>query len=89
MSCEDRLRDRENPVSPSFMPRPIGSKPLWGKDMRPELLYVLVQLAAAAHAVWNALVKRAADALLMMAAIRRTVFSHNSPSSASREAKRW
>jgi drug/metabolite transporter (DMT)-like permease len=38
--------------------------------MSPESLYGLVLLAAAAHAIWNALVKRAADALLMMAAIR-------------------
>lgn len=38
--------------------------------MSPDLLYGLVLLAAAAHAMWNALVKRAADALLMMAAIR-------------------
>ncbi|MBV9829804.1 MAG: EamA family transporter [Alphaproteobacteria bacterium] len=33
-------------------------------------LYVLVLLAAAAHAIWNALVKRASDAVLMMASIR-------------------
>ena len=38
--------------------------------MSSESLYGLVLLAAAAHAIWNALVKRAADALLMMAAIR-------------------
>jgi drug/metabolite transporter (DMT)-like permease len=38
--------------------------------MSPESLYGLVLLAAAAHAIWNALVKRAEDALLMMAAIR-------------------
>jgi drug/metabolite transporter (DMT)-like permease len=35
-----------------------------------EFLYGLVLLAAAAHAVWNALIKRAADATMMMAAIR-------------------
>lgn len=38
--------------------------------MSPESLYGLVLVAAAAHAISNALVKRAADALLMMAAIR-------------------
>jgi drug/metabolite transporter (DMT)-like permease len=38
--------------------------------MSPDLLYGLVLLAAAAHAIWNALIKKAADAVLMMAAIR-------------------
>jgi drug/metabolite transporter (DMT)-like permease len=54
------------------MPKRIGYslEALIGNGMRPELLYVLVLFAAAAHAIWNGLVKRAADALLMMAAIR-------------------
>jgi uncharacterized membrane protein len=38
--------------------------------MSPDLLYGLVLLAAAAHAIWNALIKRSADAVMMMAAIR-------------------
>src|SRR5690242_13861607 len=38
--------------------------------MSPELLYGLVLLAAAAHAIWNALIKRAADATMMMGKIR-------------------
>ena len=38
--------------------------------MSPELLYGLILLAAVAHATWNALIKSAADRLLMMAAIR-------------------
>src|SRR5712672_456650 len=38
--------------------------------LSPLLLYGLVLLSAMAHAAWNALVKNAADRLLMMAAIR-------------------
>ena len=38
--------------------------------MHPESLYVVVLLAGAADAIWNALVQGAADGLLMMAAIR-------------------
>jgi drug/metabolite transporter (DMT)-like permease len=38
--------------------------------MSPDLLYGLVLLAAAAHAIWNALIKRSSDAVMMMAAIR-------------------
>lgn len=38
--------------------------------MSPDLLYGLVLLAAVAHAIWNALIKGAADAVLMMGAIR-------------------
>ena len=51
-------------VAPSSMRKPKG--------MSPEFLYGLVLMAAAAHAIWNALIKRAADAVLMMAAIRLT-----------------
>ena len=51
-------------VAPSSMRKPKG--------MSPESLYGLVLMAAAAHAIWNALIKRAADAVLMMAAIRLT-----------------
>jgi drug/metabolite transporter (DMT)-like permease len=40
------------------------------KNLSPDLLYGLILLAAVAHATWNALIKSAADRMLMMAAIR-------------------
>ena len=40
------------------------------RKLSPDLLYGFILLAAVAHATWNALVKSAADRLLMMAAIR-------------------
>ena len=57
------------------MPKP-GDQKLAGQSrdsgdaMNQDLLYGMVLLSAAGHAVWNALLKNATDRLIMMVAIR-------------------